>query len=223
MIDRSVAGASSAISCPASRRASRSRSLTSRSMRVVWRKMTCRNCRVCAVVALLEQRLDVAPDRRERRTKFVRHIADEIPAYLVGALQVGHIVQDEHDARPQRVAGRSGASDEHTRRIRAKGELDAWRRFAAQRACDLRHDVRMADRVGVTATDPGIGNTEHPARCRVHEPHAPVAVQHQHAFDHPREDGLHARPIAREIRQARAELEHHAIERARHAPELVPP
>ena len=51
-----------------------------------------------AVVALLEQRLDVAANRGERRAQFVRDVADEVAAHLVGALQVGDVVQDQHDA-----------------------------------------------------------------------------------------------------------------------------
>ena len=104
-----VAGATSSVSWPASSRASRSRSFTSRSMRSVCRMMMARNrWRSSASDVALRQRLDVAADRGQRRAQLVRDVGDEVAADLIGAPQVGDVVQHEHGA--VRAVGAAGAA-----------------------------------------------------------------------------------------------------------------
>ena len=89
----------SSVSWPASSRASRSRSLTSRSIRCVWRPMISRNRRsLLGAGVVLGQRFDVAADGRQRRAQLVRHVRDEVAADLIGAPQVGDVVQHEDHA-----------------------------------------------------------------------------------------------------------------------------
>ena len=174
-----------------------------------------------AVFALVEQRLDVAANGGQRRAQFVRDVGDEVAAHLVRPPEVGDVVQHQHGAVAGRVPRRGRAGDDHARGLQPQGELHARRLLAAQRAPDLRDDVRMTDRVGVATVDPRVGNAQHPLRRAVHEPEAAVLVEDQDAFDHPREDRLHARPVAREIRQPAPELENHGVERSGHPSELV--
>ena len=44
----------------------------------------------------VEQRLDVAADRGQRRAQLVRDVGDEVAPDLIGAPQIGDVVQDEH-------------------------------------------------------------------------------------------------------------------------------
>ena len=113
---RASQGAMSSGSCLASRRARRSRSVTSRSMRALWRAMISRKLpRLLRIRRLVEQRLDVAADRRQRRAQLVRDVGDEVTADLVGPPQIGDVVQDQHRAAaaarptPARRARRTAA------------------------------------------------------------------------------------------------------------------
>ena len=75
--------------------------------------MTSRNlARSSGCDGLVAERLDVAADGGERRPQFVRHVGDEVAAHLVGATQVGDVVQDEHRAAAARRRHGSGASDD---------------------------------------------------------------------------------------------------------------
>ena len=132
--------ANSGSSCPASSRARRSRSLTSRSMRVEWRWMISRNLAGFGVVGLVDQRLGVALDGGQRRAQLVRDVGDEVAADLIGAAQVGDVVEDEHgaaaggdhrrDARDERAADVAG-----DRQLEACGLLAGQHARAADRRC----------------------------------------------------------------------------------------
>ena len=83
-----------------------------------WRSMISRNSpRLLRRDRRVQQRLDVAADRRQRRAQFVRDVGDEVAAHLIGAAQVGDVAQHQHGAaaararRPARRAPRtSGAA-----------------------------------------------------------------------------------------------------------------
>ena len=106
-------------SWPASRRARRSRSVTSRSMRAAWRWMMSRNrSRVSSSSGVVDQRFGVALDRRQRRAQLVRDVGDEVAADLIGAAQIGDVVQHEHRAAA-RGDNRRDARDERAARCRA--------------------------------------------------------------------------------------------------------
>ena len=64
--------------------------------------------RVLGIGRLVEQRLDVSANRRQRRAQLVRHVGDEVAPDLIGAAQIGDVVQHEHGAaaRPGRPARR---------------------------------------------------------------------------------------------------------------------
>ena len=58
--------------------------------------------RLRRVGAAVEQRLDVAAHRGQRRAQLVRDVGDEVAADAIGAAQIGDVVQ--HDApRPLRA------------------------------------------------------------------------------------------------------------------------
>ena len=58
----------------------------------------------------LRQRFDVAANRGQRRAQLVRDVGDEVAADLIGAPQVGDVVQHEDDAVRDRAGRRRRAS-----------------------------------------------------------------------------------------------------------------
>ena len=62
---------------------------------------------------------------------------------------------------------------------------------------------------------------QHAPRRGVHQPHASVGVDHQHAFDHAGEDRFHPRAIAREVGCALSEPAHRIVEHVRDGSNLV--
>ena len=82
--------------------------------------------------AAVEERLDVAADRGERRAQLVRDVGHEVAAHAIGAAQLGDVVQ--HDAR-RRWRGRRdrGAADRHDEAVRQR-QLEALAFLAAGRA-----------------------------------------------------------------------------------------
>ena len=68
-------------------------------MRSAWRMMMSRNRRLSSgLVSPVRQRLDVAADRRQRRPQLVRDVGDEVAADLIGAPQIGDVVEHEDHA-----------------------------------------------------------------------------------------------------------------------------
>ena len=68
-------------------------------MRSVCRVMISRNRRLSSALdVVFGQRLDVAADGGQRRAQLVRDVGDEVAADLIGAPQVGDVVQHEHGA-----------------------------------------------------------------------------------------------------------------------------
>ena len=135
------------------------------------------------------------------------HVGDEVAPHLVGPLQIRDVVQHQHRAPTRGVACGRRACDEHAG-IDAEGELDAGRLFTREGAGDLRHDVGMADRLGVAAADAALVDAEHPPSGLVHEPHPAPVVEHEDAFDHACENGFHPRAVAGQLAEPRAELVH---------------
>ena len=132
-------GARSSVSCPASRRARRSRSRTSRSIRSECRAMTSRNSRERRRVGRrVEQRFDVAANRRERRAQLVRDVGDEVAAHLVGVPQVGDVVQHENRAAAALAAHRHDVGHESAAAPGRARPRRARRRLAAERGRDER-------------------------------------------------------------------------------------
>ena len=69
--------------------------------------MTSRNrAPVLGADRLVGERLDVAPDRGERRPQLVRDVGHEVAAHLVGAPQVGDVVEHQHGAVGRRAPTR---------------------------------------------------------------------------------------------------------------------
>ena len=56
--------------------------------------------RASRVIGFVHERFGVALDCGQRRTQLVRHVGDEVAADLIGAPQVGDVVQHEHGAAP---------------------------------------------------------------------------------------------------------------------------
>ena len=97
------------------------------------------------VVGLVDERFGVALDRGQRRAQLVRHVGDEIAADLIGAPQIGDVVQHQHGA----AAGgddRRDARDQRAADVARDRQLEAFGLLAGQHARDLIDDAGMADR-----------------------------------------------------------------------------
>ena len=92
------------------------------------------------------QRFDVAADRGQRRPQLVRHVGDEVAADLIGAPQLGDVVQHEHDAVRRGAGRRRGRRHDGARRIARRRQL---------------HRVRARARTSAAATSSAI------AGCRI--------------------------------------------------------
>ena len=150
------------------------------------------------VVRVVEQRLDVAANGRERRAQLVRDVGDEVAADLVGALEVGDVVQHEHGAA---AGGRPPAPAGPPDRGRRRGSTDSSKACGAPPAstpAEVLDDAGMADRLDVGAADGVALDAQHPAGGVVDQLQASGLVDDQHAFDHAAENRLHARPVARQ-------------------------
>ena len=121
-------------------------------MRAACRWMMSRNLRVPSLlVGLVDERFGVALDGGERRAQLVRDVGDEVAADLIGAPQIGDVVQHEHRA----AAGRDDRRDSRHQRaadvaVAGQGQLEPVWLFAGQHARDLIGDARVLDRVRCT-------------------------------------------------------------------------
>ena len=76
--------------------------------------------------------------------------------------------------------------------------------FAFERGAELADDAGLAHGLDVVAAEQVAFEIQHPPRGVVHQPQPPVAVDDEHAFDHARQDGRHARAIGLELVQRAA-------------------
>ena len=106
-------------------------------------------------------------------------------------------------------------------RVARDRQLEALGFFAGQRAADVFDDAGVADRLDVGVIDRALFELEDAARGVVDQLQPALFVDHQHAFDHAREDRFHPRAIARQAVDAPAELLHRLVHRPRHAAEVV--
>ena len=84
----------------------------------------------------VEQRFDVAADRGQRRPQLVRDVGDEIAADLIGAPQVGDVVQHEHGAAAAVAATGTRVRHERPRGARASSWTSTAPAAAAERGLD---------------------------------------------------------------------------------------
>ena len=172
---------------------------------------------------LVEQRLDVAANRGERRAQLVRHVGDEVAPDLIGPAQVGDVVQHEHSAAAAGAGDGRGPGDEHPVRIPGQRHLLAPGLVATQGARQLRRDVRVANHFEIRPAGGRRVDAQHELRGAIHHLQPPLPIDDQHALDHAGEDGAHSRAIARELFDPSAQLLNRRIEGARDSAELVGP
>ena len=121
---------------------------------------------------------------------------------------------------PARRDGRR-ARDEYAGHVAAKRQLVGLDAAAPQGRGQLRRDVGMPDHLEIAASDGGRVDRQHLLGSAVHELHAPLAIQHEDAFDHPGEDRFHVRAVAGKLLEPPPEVLYGRIERARHRSQLV--
>ena len=215
-------GATSSVSWPASSRASRSRSFTSRSMRSVWRAtMSRKRWRSAASDVAFRQGLDVSADRGQRRAELVRHVGDEVAPDPVRTTQVGDVVQHQDGAVRAVRRHRRRARHDGARGVPGRRQLEPCRHPPRQRGRDQGGDRRMPDRLDVVVAQRQPVEPQHAVRGVVGQLQPALRIDHDHPFDHAGEDRLHLRAIARLLCQPPPELLHRAVERARHHAQLV--
>ena len=118
----------------------------------------------------------------------------------------------DHRRQPRHQVARS---------VAAHRQLEGLGRPAGQHLAELLGDAGMADRLDVRSPGGVALHPQHPARRLVHHLQLAGLVDDQHALDHAAEDGLHARPIARQRVDAASLLLHRGVERARRHAEVV--
>ena len=177
--------------------------------------------RAVGVGRLVEQRLDVAADRRERRAQLVRHVGDEVAPDLIGAPQIGDVVQHEHGAA---AAGpETGAARATNVRPGSRASASSWLSTSSPRSaavsCAAMSGCRITSRYGRPAAD-GV-DAQHLLRGAIDQLQPSLPIDDEHALDHAGEDRFHARAIARQLLEPAAELLDRRIEHPRHRAELV--
>ena len=172
----------------------------------------------------VRQRLDVAANRRQRRAQLVRDVGDEVAADLIGAPQIGDVVEHEDHAvrrRPRISRDRRGPRREGPRRVARRRQLDRVRGLSAERRAHEIGDRRMPDGLDVVAADRQRVELQHLRGRFVHDLQPSLRIDDDDPFDHAGEDGAHAAAIARQVADSRAEILDRFVERPRHRPELV--
>ena len=99
----------------------------------------------------------------------MRHVRDEIAADLIGAAQIGDVVQHQHDAVLGRAGGRRRAGDDRPLRVARRRELQRVGRPAEEHGRDELDDRREAKRLDVRPADADFVELQHLPRGVVHE------------------------------------------------------
>ena len=126
--------ASSSGSWPASRRARRSRSFTSRSMRAGVPRDDLEEPRGLGLVrGTVEQGLDIAANRGQGRAEFVRDVGHEVAPDAVCSPQIRDVVEHEHGPATAGRDRRRAPRDERLPGVAADDEFEPARPLALQR------------------------------------------------------------------------------------------
>ena len=190
------------VSWPASSRARRSRSRTRRSIRSECRAMMLEKRRAWSGGGSVLQRLDVAANGRERRAQFVRHVGDEVAPHLIGAPQIGDVVQHEHGAAAaSRATGTTCATNMRRDPDRAAPRPARAGRPRGPR--QLRGDVRLTHHFQIMRCrrppPAGAASTQRPdwsGRA------GPAPFTSTHALDHAGQNRVGVRALARHVGRA---------------------
>ena len=165
------------------------------------------------VVGVVRQGIGVAADGGERRAQFVRDIGDEITPDLVGASEVGDVVQ-HHDHALAGTRHRPEPRHEVACDVAMRGELDGQRPATVEDAPNRGRHLGLAQRLDVRAAQRIAVEAQHAAGGVVDELQVAVAVADEHAFDHAGQDGVHAGAVARQRDDAPFLLVDGDVERA---------
>jgi hypothetical protein len=145
------------------------------------------------------QCLDIATDGGQRRPQFMRHVGDEITSDLIGAFEVGNVVQHEHGAVRAAWGRRSGARHQCPRLVARRRQLHEVAGLSGQGGADQVGNGGVTDDLDIVTADRQIVEPQQLSCGLIGELHPSTRIEHNHAFQHAGEDGLHARPIAREL------------------------
>ena len=169
----------------------------------------------------VEQGLDVALNRGERRAQLVRDIGDEIAPHAIGAPEIGDVVEDEHGAARARRGDPRRPGHDALWRIVGEGQLLRVGGLAAEAAADLGLDVRVTNELEIVAPLRLVLQTQQPPGGVVGELDDALFVHDEDAFDHAGQDGAHAGPVARELPEAFPQRLDGSVQRPGNEPELI--
>ena len=169
----------------------------------------------------VDEGLDPAPDRGERRPQLVRDVGDEVLPDLVGPAVLGDVVEDQGHAPLPVGRERPGVGEEHLGGVGVQPHLVPASGVAGHRRRDDPGHLGMADQLDVEASRRIAVDAEHPLHRLVGNLHPALVVDHQDPFDHPPEDGVDPGLLAGEVLHLAGQLARRLIERARHHPQLV--
>ncbi len=201
-------------------RARRSKSLTRRSIRSVWRVTIPEELPAffCTERVILE-RLDIPTDGRQRSPQLVRNISHKVPANPVGSSQGRDVVQHEHRAAAGGVRRRSGMGREAPSSIRER-DLEGIGTLASQRAGQFLDDARMANGLDVVVAGGHSARKQTPCNL-VDELDASLPIHNQDAFGHFSQDRFHPGTMAAQIRQPAPLLLDRLIHGADDLPDII--
>ena len=167
-------------------------------------------------------RLEVPAHRGQRRPQLVRDVGDEIAPDLIGAAEIGDVVQ-HHDDAARAAAGIRwrGARRQDPRRIARRRQLHERRRAAGERLGDQRLDRRVPDDLDVMAADRQVVEPQHLPGRVVGELEPALRIDDDDALDHPGQDGRRSSAVARQLRDPHGEVGDGLVERPGDGAELV--
>jgi hypothetical protein len=139
---------------------------------------------------------------------------------LIGAPQIGDVVQHEHRTASRRDHG-SDPGDERAIDIACDRQLETVRLFSVEHAPQLIDDAGVANGFEIRVIDCVVVNVQHPPRSVVDVLEPALIVHDQNAFDHAGENGDHAGAVTRQIIDTPAELVDGGVHRARDLADFV--
>ncbi len=139
----------------------------------------------------------------------MRDVRDEIAPHPIDPAQIADVVQDEHGAISF-GASRRGLRAENARPARwaHRVERHLYRRamFAFERGAKLADDPGLAHRFDIMTAQQIAFEIEHAARRVVCETQPSIAVDHEHPFNHARQNRCHSRAIRFQLVQSPQQL-----------------
>jgi hypothetical protein len=166
------------------------------------------------ILPTVQERLDIALDRRERRAQFMRHIGDEVFSDMFQTAEFGDVVEDEDGA------GFVVLFSPCDRRFHIEAAPTREKDFAFLTGASREHrrnegvQFRMAEHLRRPASARLITcHPEHALPRRIHLKDTALGVQDHDAFHHRREHGQQLGTVFGQFLDFGPQFARHAVER----------